>query len=87
MTQYWDARADAGPGYSPGDLPSADDVRGSSRVLVQWVEPGTPSSPGYPLYEAVWEPPTGASPADAGSLVPPGGYGTVLVVSTEYFRD
>jgi hypothetical protein len=88
--EYWDARAEfADAGYSPARLPSADYERGSSRLLVQWVEAGTPTSTGYPLYDAAWESPTGATagPDDAGLLLPVGTYGTTLVVSTEYYRD
>ena len=90
VTEYWDARADfPGEVYSPADLPSADYVRGSSRLLVQWVEAGADTSVGHPLYESTWESTTGrtVAPRDAGQLVPSGDYGTTLVVSTEYFRD
>ena len=86
--EYWDARAAlADPGYSPADLPVADYVRGDSLLLVQWVEPGEHSSAAYPLGPVAWQPTGGGRPVEAGLLVPPGSYGTALVVSTEYFRD
>ena len=89
ITEYWDARATYGPEYGPAELPAADYVRGSSRLLVRWVEPGSVTSVGYPLADASWDAATGrtTTAGDAGALVPAGAYGTVLVVSTEYFRD
>lgn len=64
-------------------------VRDGSRLLVQEVVPATYLSIGYPLYDSPWESVDGRTVAseDVAAVVPQGTPGTVLVVSTEYFRE
>lgn len=70
-------------------VPPLSYLRGGTRLLAQEVVPGTYLQVGYPLYSAAWETEYGPPMAseDVASVVPSGARGTVLVVSTEYFRE
>lgn len=84
LQDYWDVLS-SDRAYSPGDLPSAQYVRGELRLEVRWLSAGGrfPSEPS--LSGAAYTAPDGA-PVDPRGLVSAEQYAVSLAVSTESFR-
>lgn len=89
LQEYWDARASfPNPDYGPGDLPSATYVRGSTRLAVTWLAPGSYTSIGYPMRDAAWQTAQGnRTGGELRNVVPAGSYAPVLALGTLYFRE